>query len=128
MPHPLIIQAARIKFLKLEVIRNGKTIWQNYKNSPTEDKQGAFYISFLDDNNKKVIIPSFATKRGFVNNLKAKEKRKLIYDNISLHTKDKIVATMFVQLAKNSCQSVLKLKNKHLLTPLVIKKVEAVVE
>ncbi len=123
MPHPLIIQPARIKYLQLQIIRNNKIIWQNYKKSEIEDKQGSFYISFLGKNNKKVIIPAYAYKRGWVNNLKAKEERKLIYDTISLQKKDKIVAKMFVKLAKDECMKVLNL-NKEFNKPLLLKKVE----
>ena len=117
MPHPLIIQASRLKYLELVVLRDNKVIWKNFKSSPMEDKQGAFVIEFLDKNNKFVSIPAFAYKRGFVNNLKAKETRVLKYNTTKLKSGDIIRASVYVVLAKPSCSSELNLKDKSLTKP-----------
>jgi hypothetical protein len=42
MGHPLIVQPARVKYLEVKVIRDGKEIWRNYKEHPREDKEAFF--------------------------------------------------------------------------------------
>ncbi len=121
MPHPLIIQASRFKYLEITVKRAGKIIWKNFKDSPMEDKKGAFVTEFLDENDKFVAIPAFAHKRGFVNNLKAKETRIIKYDTIEIESGDVISASMYVILAKPSCSDELDLKDKRLTTPSLMK-------
>ncbi len=121
MPHPLIIQAARLKYLKLSIKRDGKIIWQNYKKSPTEDKQGSFKIDFLGIDGKPIVIPAFAYKRGFVNNIKAKETKKLIYNAPDLKKGDIITASMYVILAKPSCWKTLNLQNSSLKKSMLLK-------
>jgi len=121
MPHPLIIQASRLKYLKLNLIRNNEVIWTNFKKSPLEDKQGSFIIEFSDIDGKFVSIPAFAYKRGFVNNLKGKEKRTLKYNVPNVKKGDIIKASMFVILAKPSCSDELNLEDKTLTKPLLMK-------
>jgi nitrate reductase cytochrome c-type subunit len=121
MPHPLIIQASRLKYLEITLMRDGKVIWKNFKDSPMEDKQGAFVIEFLDESDKFVSIPAFAYKRGFDNNLKAKESRTLKYEVPSIKSGDTIKVSMYVVLAKPSCSEELNLKDKRLTTPILMK-------
>ncbi len=123
MPHPLIIQVARLKYLELSVIRGKKVIWKNFKKSPMEDKQGAFVIEFVDKNGKFISIPAFAYARGFVNNLEAKETRILKYSSVKLKKGDIIKASFYVILAKPSCSSDLYLKDKSLTKPTLMKSV-----
>ncbi len=61
MGHPLIIQPARAKYLKVKVIRDNKTIWQNYDNNPEEDSKILFELKFKR-NSKYITIPATATK------------------------------------------------------------------
>ncbi len=122
MPHPLIIQAARLKYLDIQIIRDNKVIWKNYKALPTEDKQGAFHIEFLNDKDQSVIIPSFATKRGFVNNLGAKEKKTLKYTTPDIQQGDTIKVAMYVMLAKPNCTKVMQLEDESLLKSTLMKK------
>ncbi len=121
MPHPLIIQASRLKYLQLTLIRDSKVIWKNFKDSPREDKQGAFVTDFLDENDKFVSIPAFAFKRGFINNLKAKEERTLEYTMPSIEKGDTIEASMYVVLTKPSCLDELDLKDPLLSKPTLMK-------
>jgi hypothetical protein len=122
MPHPLIIQAARLKYLDIKLIRNGKVIWKNFQKSPLEDKQGAFHIEFLDANNSEVIIPSFATKRGFVNNLDANATKNLIYNTPTIHKGDSVMIKLYVILAKPNCQKVISLDDPNLTKPHLMEK------
>jgi len=121
MPHPLIIQASRLKYLEITVTRGSKEIWKNFVDSPMEDKKGAFVTEFLDENDKFVSIPAFAYKRGFVNNLKAKETKIIKYEVPSIKSGDTIKASMYVILAKPSCSDELDLKDKRLTTPILMK-------
>jgi hypothetical protein len=123
MPHPLIIQASRLKYLQLTLQRGSQLIWKNFKNSPLEDKQGAFVTEFVDDKNVSVSIPAFAYKRGFVNNLDAKETKVLRYDVGDIQKGDIIEASFYVVLAKPSCASVLDLKDKSLTQATLMKHV-----
>ena len=121
MAHPLIIQPARAKFLKITLTRRGKTIWSNYKKDPSEDSQSYFAYSFQKDG-KKVIIPSKATY-GSVHNLEAKEQKTLLYSLPKLQKGDKIKISLFVQFAKSDCAKAITLKEKKLLEPQLIKSV-----
>jgi hypothetical protein len=128
MGHPLIIQPARMKYLRLQVIRDGKVIWQNFTKNPREDRQGCFVTDFTDENGKPVAIPYFAKKRGFVNNLKAKEKKTLVYKVPSLQKDDRIVAEMFVVLAKPECAAAAGVTDEKLTKPILMKRVEITVK
>jgi len=107
MEHPLIIQPARAKFLKIEVHRGSKVIWNNYLKTPSEDKQGYFAYSFKE-NGKDVIIPAHASK-GEVYNLEADEKKVLHYSIPKLQKGDEVKAGLYVRLAKSDCQKVIDL-------------------
>ena len=120
MEHPLIIQPARVKFLKIEVLRNKKMIWQNYKADPGEDKQGYFSYSFKKDG-EKVVIPAMATE-GSVHNLNAKETKVLQYDIPLLEKGDVVTVFLYVQLAKSDCARAIDLEDKSLMKPSLIKK------
>ena len=121
MTHPLIIQAARVKYLEIKIDRKGKTIWRNYQKNPNEDKQ-AYFTSRFFKNGKKIIIPATATKRE-INNLEAKEKKELIYQTPTLKNGDKITVSLYVQLAKTDCTKVLNLKDMSVVKPLLMKSV-----
>ena len=109
MSHPLIIQAARVKYLKITQIRDGKVVWQNYKEHPSEDKAAYFSYSFKKDG-KKVIIPATATSSK-VNNIEAKSTKTLTYKLSTIKDKDKLEVTMYAKLAKDDCKKVLDLND-----------------
>jgi hypothetical protein len=119
MEHPLIIQPARAKYLKIEVLHEGKVIWKNYIKKPSEDKQGYFAYSFKQEG-KKVIIPAHATE-GSVYNIEAKEKKILSYTIPELKKGDKVSVSLYVQLAKSDCAKVVNLSESNLTQPQLIK-------
>ena len=119
MAHPLIIQPARVKFIKIEVSRAEKIVWKNYNRSPIEDKQGYFAYSFTQDT-KRVIIPAHATANS-VNNIDAKETKILKYKTIELKKGDNIKVGLYVRLAKRDCASVVDLKDSNLTESSLIK-------
>ncbi len=119
MEHPLIIQPARAKFLKIQLIRNGKSVWQNYTTDPQEDKQGYFAYRFKK-NGKKIIVPATATD-GSAHNLAAKETKVLRYTILPLQKGDEVRVQLFVQLAKSDCARAIELEDKSLMSPELIK-------
>ena len=112
MEHPLIIQPARAKFLKIEIQRGKKIIWKNYNISPKEDTQGYFAYTFKQEY-KDVVIPAHATK-GEVYNLEEKEIKHLSYDIPKLQKNDKVTVGLYVRLAKNDCTKVIDLDYAYL--------------
>jgi len=124
MGHPLIVQPARAKFLKIIVKRDGKIIWQNFIKDPKEDKQGYFAYRFFKEGHP-LIIPAEATK-GEVNNLAAKERKTLFYKIPHLQKKDEVTVGLYVQLAKSDCAGVIDLKESLLTQPQLIKEVKVV--
>ncbi len=125
MDHPLIIQAARVKYLEVKVIRDGKVIWQNYKEDPSEDQKAFFEYEFKDKDGKKINIPATATEHLRINNLNARESRIFTYNDLELQKGDVIQASMYVQFAKKDCQKVIVLDDEKFKKSHLIKMVES---
>jgi len=126
MEHPLIVQPARVKYLVVKVVRDGKEIWKNYKIEPKEDKDAFFEYRFKDKDGKKIIIPAQAYS-GEANNLDAHKSKTFSY-KVELKSGDIIKATMFFRLAKQDCQSAIELKDKIYKETYILKEVEIVVK
>ncbi|MCK4441512.1 MAG: hypothetical protein KAU90_05870, partial [Sulfurovaceae bacterium] len=109
MAHPLIIQPSRAKYLVVQVIRDGKEIWKNYKNDPREDKEVFFEYRFYDKQGKRIVLPALAYSTDMTN-LNAYKSKSVTYKDINLKKGDIIKATMFVRFAKRDCQSIITLK------------------
>jgi len=122
MDHPLIIQPARAKYLKIRVLREGKVIWQNFKKDPAEDPQGYFALSFKREG-RKIIIPATATEQGRVNNLAAREKRELEYRVPNLKKGDIIEVAMYVKFAKDDCMKEIDLDDNSFNSEILMKKI-----
>jgi len=127
MAHPLIVQPSRVKYLVVQVIRDGKEIWKNYKNDPREDKDVFFEYRFYDKNGKRIIIPANSYNTDMTN-LNAHKSKIVTYKGIKLQKGDIIKATMFVRFAKGDCQSVIELKDEKFKKAFVIKEVSTVVK
>jgi hypothetical protein len=127
MDHPLVIQAARAKYLDIKIIRDQKVVWRNFKNHPSEDPQSYFASSFKR-NGEKVIIPATATEHDIINNLPAREKRVIIYDDLDIQKGDKIDVSLYVKLAKDACSKVVDIDDSKLIHPILMKKSEKIVE
>ena len=121
MTHPLIVQPARAKFLKIEIIRAGKVIWKNYQKEPSEDKKGYFAYSFTQED-KKVIIPAHSTG-STVNNVNASSCKVLSYDVPAFEKGDKVSVALYVQLAKSDCAKVISLEESNLTESSLMKEV-----
>jgi len=123
MGHPLIVQPARVKYLEVKLIREGKEIWKNYKIEPSEDAQVFFEYTFKDKDGKKIIIPAKAHSNARINNLEAKESKSFVYRGMQFEKGDIIKASMFVRFAKKDCKSVVILKDKLLKKDYLLKEV-----
>jgi len=121
MAHPLIIQPARVKFLKIAIDRDGKVIWQNYKKDPIEDKKGYFTYNFKK-NGDKVIIPAESTE-SCTNNIDPESTKVLDYAIPMLEKGDKITTRLYVQFAKSDCAKVISLEDSNLTEFSLIKEV-----
>ena len=126
MTHPLIVQPARAKFLKIEICRAEKVIWKNYEKKPSEDKQGYFGYSFTQEE-KEVIIPAHSTG-STVNNVDAKSSKVLDYAVPALQKGDKVSVALYVQLAKSDCLKVVNIKETDLATPQLMKEIELIIK
>jgi len=127
MGHPLIVQPARVKYLEVKILREGKEIWKNYKKEPNEDKEAFFEYRYKDKNGKKVIIPrdSYSSE---MNNLEMKESKTLSYKGFEFKKGDRVVVTLFVRFAKKDCQSVVSLKEELFKKAHIMKEVLIIVE
>ena len=121
MEHPLIIQPAREKFLKIEMERANEVLWKNYNKLPNEDKQAYFAYAFKEEG-KDVIIPAHATQ-GHVYNLEANETKVLEYHIPKLQKGDTVSVGLYVRLAKSDCAKVVEVEYKHLKRKQLIKEV-----
>jgi hypothetical protein len=122
MGHPMIIQPARAKYLQIEVARQGKPIWHNYRHDPSEDADAYFVYRFFKDG-KPIALPAHATA-STVNNLAAHQTKILHYRVPDLHKGDTVTVTLYGRLAKAGCRRVAPLKDRHFTLPLQIKRVQ----
>lgn len=122
MPHPMIIQPARAKYLQTVIKRKNKIIWRNYKKEPSSDSQAYFVYHFFK-NGHPITIPTLATSSK-VNNLEGDRSKKLSYKISNLKKGDIVEVTLFVRLAKKECLKVISLEDKSFTTPMIIKRVK----
>jgi len=126
MGHPLIIQPSRAKYLTIEILRDGKVLWKNYRKSPSEDRDGYFESRFYKDG-KEVVIPADATEKR-ENNIDANETKELTYDIPSLKKGDIVKVSLYVTIAKSKCAGVVELDDTTVMEPLLMKSVEEVIK
>jgi len=126
MGHPLIIQSAREKYMKIVIQRESKVLWRNYLKSPTEDPQGYFAYSFKREG-KKIIIPATATS-GSTHNLGTKETKRLSYKIPTLKPADIVIVGLYMRLAKQDCAKAVKLEEGALMKEEQIKEVRLILE
>ena len=121
MGHPAIIQPARAKYLSVEVFREGKRIWRNYRKDPEEDKPAYFVYHFFR-NGKPVALPTHATSSR-VNNLAAKAHVTFHYTVPHLRSGDRVQVSFYARLAKKECSGVVTLKQPDWTKPMLIKRI-----
>ncbi len=92
MGHAIITHPMRLKFVKTVVLRDGKTIWSNFSQSPKEDKEATFIIVFKDSEEKQA-MPHNAVGYELNQNLKAMSSKIVLYSVPSLQKGDIIKST-----------------------------------
>ncbi len=120
MPHPLIIQSARVKYIEATLFKDGKIVWQNYKKSPSEDKEG-YFSSFYKKNGKRIIIPNLATSSKF-NNIEGNSTKVLRYKVPS--GAESLDVSLFAILAKRECSKIIKDLDINYTKPILIKSIK----
>jgi len=118
MGHPLIIQSARMMYLRVKVLRDGKVIWSN-----KTDKNSYFKYDYIKGK-KPIVIPYTATSYKWFNNLEAKKSKIYDYKIPTLKKGDKVVASFYMVIAKKECLDAIGLSNSGLDKPLLVKKIE----
>jgi len=124
MPHPLIVQPSRVKYLEVKVIRAGKVVWKNYQKEPKEDADAFFEYTFVGSDGKQMIIPAHATGHLRMNNLEAKDSKTFIYKGVKLQSGDIIKASMYVRFAKKDCQKAVELSEEKFKKSFLLKSVQ----
>ena len=112
MGHPLILQPMRLKFVKIEIFRSGKVVWKNFQNSPLEDKNGTFTVTFKNDKNEEILPPQ-AKGILFKNNLAQNQIKHICY-KVELQKGDEIVAFWHEMVARPELAKELGLQNEYL--------------
>jgi hypothetical protein len=92
MGHAVLQQPMRLKYVELTVVRDGKVIWKNFKNSPYEDKEVTFSKLFKDDAGNQVYPPK-AMAIKYYNNLDVGESKTVVYEIPDLQAGDTVTAT-----------------------------------
>ncbi|WP_457607512.1 multiheme c-type cytochrome [Nitratifractor sp.] len=121
MPHPMIIQPARAKYLEIEVKRKDKTIWRNYIADPREDVK-AFFAFHFSKGGKDVALPSVADAVR-ANNLQGKERRTFHYEIPDLQPGDEVTVSLYALKAKPACQKVVHLDDPSYTRPILLKRI-----
>lgn len=99
MGHPIILQPMRLKYVQITAYRDDKIIWSNFKNSPTEDKDACFTITFKNSDGIEVLPPQ-AKDFLFKNNLGANQSKTINYE-FPLKKGDIIIATWKSMISRN---------------------------
>ncbi len=94
MGHQILLQPMRLKYVKTVVTRDNTVIWQNFKNTPYEDKEVTFSKLFIDENGKQVYPPK-AAKVKYYTNLDTYKSKTVVY-KISNLKKGDIVKSVWI--------------------------------
>ena len=112
MGHSIITQPMRLKYVKTEVLRNGKVIWANFAKDPYEDKKATFAVIFKDKNDKPT-YPAYAKGHIYNTNLKAKEEKKILYQVANLQKNDLISSTWISYIIAPKIAKKLKIEDEE---------------
>jgi len=94
MGHQILLQPMRLKYVQTIVERDGKIIWQNFKNSPYEDKEVTFSKLFIDENGKQVYPPKAAGVK-YYTNLDTFKSKTVTYNIPNLKKGDIVTSTWY---------------------------------
>lgn len=108
MGHQVLLQPMRLKYVKTTISRDGKIIWQNFKDSPYEDKEVTFSKLFIDENGKQVYPPKAAGVK-YYTNLDTYKSKSVIYKVPELKKGDVITSTWYSYMVRPSLAQELNL-------------------
>ena len=94
MGHQILLQPMRLKYIQTIITRDGKVIWQNFKNSPYEDKEVTFSKLFIDKNGNQVYPPKAAAIK-YYTNLDTFKSKTVTYNIPNLKKGDIVTSTWY---------------------------------
>jgi nitrate reductase cytochrome c-type subunit len=112
MGHQILLQPMRLKYVKTTITRDDKIIWQNFKESPYEDKEATFSKLFKNDKNEQVYPPK-ATGIKYYTNLDTYKSKDIIYNVPALKKGDIITSTWISYDVRPSLVEKLKLSSTN---------------
>jgi len=108
MGHQILLQPMRLKYVKTTISRDGNIIWQNFKNSPYEDKEVTFSKLFVDKNGTQVYPPkAYGIK--YYTNLDTYKSKSVIYKVPTLKKGDIVTSTWYSYMVRPSLAKKLNL-------------------
>ena len=110
MGHQVLLQPMRLKYVKTTITRDGKVIWQNFKDSPYEDKEVTFSKIFVDENGKQVYPPKAAGVK-YYTNLDTYKSKKVVYTVPALKKGDIVKSTWISYMVRPSLAKKLNLND-----------------
>jgi hypothetical protein len=103
----------RLKYVKTTISRGDAVIWQNFKDSPYEDKEVTFSKLFVDKNGKQVYPPK-AEGVKYYTNLDTYKSKDVVYKVPTLQKGD-IIESIFGRYKNFSAKTPMKEVGKALL-------------
>jgi len=116
MGHSIITHPMRLKFAKTVVKRDGKIIWNNFKENPIEDKEATFIVVLKDSDNKPT-LPNKAVGYKVNQNLKASQSKTINYRVEELKKGDEITTTWISYVVNPKVAKKLNLTIKDAIRP-----------
>jgi len=114
MGHQVLLQPMRLKYVKTTISRDDAIIWQNFKDSPYEDKEVTFSKLFVDKNGKQVYPPK-AEGIKYYTNLDTYKSKDVLYEVPTLQKGDIIESTWISYPIRPSLAKELDLHEETLL-------------
>lgn len=126
MGHAIITQPMRLKFVKTQILRDGKTVWSNFKKLPLEDKAATFAVIFKDRNEDST-FPPYAVGYKYNNNIDSEKVKKIVY-NVKLNKGDIIKSTWISYIIAPDIAKKLDIKTEELIKPIIGQTIQLIVK
>ena len=118
MGHSIITHPMRLKFAKTVILRDKKVIWNNFKDSPLEDKEATF-ILVLKDADGKPTLPNKAIGYKLNRNLKASSSKVIKYKVPKLQKGDEVKTTWISYIINPKIAKKLDITTKDIIKPYI---------
>ena len=113
MGHSILLQPMRLKYVKTVVTRDDTVIWQNFKDSPYEDKEVTFSKLFIDEKGNQVYPPK-ASDIKYYTNLDMDKSKTIIYKIDDLKKGDIVTSTWISYPIRPSLAKTLEITDEKL--------------